>query len=163
LWQEAARQRISVGLPHVEMKHLAALRGVLERFPTVPIVLRRLIDVPTEDGPPYRAAQALLDLGEFSNLYFTFQNGNIEAARRGKSTPEAFFEVFLSRFGADHLMWATFYPSHKASDEAPYRGLVDLGQKGLSFLPQKDRDWLFGETARTVFPALRLNCHPEVR
>ena len=156
LWEEAAERHISVGLPHVEMKHLSTLRTVLDRFPTVPVILRRMVDVPTEDGPPYLAAESLLALRDYSNLYFTFHNGNIKAASKGKSTVREFFETFLGAFGADHVMWGSFYPSHKPSvDGDPYKAWVDEAQDGLEFLSDDDKDWLFGETARAVFAPLR--------
>jgi predicted TIM-barrel fold metal-dependent hydrolase len=157
LLDEARRLDLSVGLPHVGMQHLAALRRVLMAYPTLPVILRRMVDVPADEGPPYSAAQPLLRLAEFHNLYLTFHNGNIESSRRGRSTPGAFWGTFVDTFGADHLMWASFYPSHKAGPLDPYRPLVDRARAELSFLPAPQCDWLFGETARQVFPSLRQN------
>ena len=156
LWQEAARHRTCVSLPTVRrMSDLPALRRVLERFPTVRVLLRRMAGAPAEDGPPYEAAKDLFALAEFPNVYLTFSQHNIEDARKGKSNPQAFFEAFISKFGARRLMWGSFFPANRATPEAPYKGLVDRVREELSFLQQDDRDWLLGETARNLFPSLR--------
>jgi L-fuconolactonase len=154
LWAEAARLGIFVALPTArKLEDVPALRRVLERFPTVRIALRQLLGVPCEDGPPYAGAAQLLNLAEFPNVYFSFSLDNIEAARRGKSTPQALFETFLDRFGADHLMWGSFYPAHRGPPEAPYAGVINRVREELAFLPEPACDWLLGETARLLFPA----------
>lgn len=156
LWQEAAKNGVCVSLPTVRrMEDLPALRRVLERFPTVAVLLRRMVGAPTEDGPPYEAAKDIFALAEFPNVYFTFSLHNIEGARKGKSTPQAFFEAFINKFGARRLLWGSFFPANRAAPEAPYKGLLDRAREELSFLPRDDRDWLLGETARSLFPSPR--------
>ena len=154
LWELAAKKHISVSLPSLRMSELPTVRQALERFPNVPVYLRRLADAPAEDGPPYDGARELLDLASFPNLYLTFSSHNIEAAKKGKSTPKDFFETFISRFGANHLMWASFFPANTGTPEAPYKGLVDKAREDLSFLGEADLDALLGEAARGLFPSL---------
>ena len=148
LWREAARRGIFVSLPSVRnLEGVPSLRRVLATFPSVRVVLRQLL------GAPYEDASELFTLGEFPNVYFTFSLHNIEAARKGTSTPQALFDAFIGRFGADHLMWGSFYPAHRGTPEAPYKGVIDQVRDGLAFLPHTQRDWLLGETARSLFPA----------
>ena len=154
LWQEAQKLGILVSLASVRMDGLPALKQVLPSFSNVPVLLRRLADVSCEDGPPYNDAQELFDLAKFPNVYMTFSVNNINAAKKGSSTPEAFFGDLLGRFGADHFMWGSFFPANQATPEAPCKGLLDQIVDELSFLPADDRDWMMGEAARKAYPAL---------
>lgn len=156
LWQEAANRGIPVSLPSVrKTSQLPAVRRVLERFPTVPVVLRRFLSVSAEDGPPYRAASDVLALGQFPNVYFTFSIHNIQDAKKGQSTPEAFFDACMSSFGARRLMWGSYFPANRGTPDSPYKSVIDQVREELSFLGQDDRDWLLGETARSLFAPLR--------
>ena len=153
-WEEAARTRICVSLPTLRMRDLPVLRKALERFPNVNVILRRMADAPAEDGPPYDGAKPLLDMASFPSLYLTFSHHNIDEAKKGKSTPQAFFETFISKFGAKRLMWASFFHGDAASTNAPYKGLVEREREELSFLGEGDRDAVMGEAARALFPSL---------
>jgi L-fuconolactonase len=156
LWQEAARKHISVSLPVVRgMDQIPPLRRVLETFPTVPVVLRRMLEAPIDDGPPYTAAKDFLGLGDFPNVYSTFSHLNVEDAKKGKSTVEAFFETLIGRFGASRLIWSTYFPTFQAAPNAPVKGLIDYVREQLAFLPEDELDLMLGETARRIFPALR--------
>lgn len=155
LWEQAAKRGMSVALASVRrLDHLSTVRRLLERFPTVRVVLRRMVEAPTEDGPPYSAAKGFLELAEFPNVYSTFSHLNVADAKKGKSTPQAFFEAVISKFGANRLMWASFFPAYKATPQEPVKGLIDLVRTELSFLPQADLDLVLGGTARNLFPAL---------
>ncbi len=160
LWEAAARRSVSVSLPSVRRSdQLPALRRVLERFPTVPIVLLHgMAEVPVDDGPPYQHASDFFALAELPNVYFAFAHREIADKTRGKSTCRAFFEAFVGKFGASHLMWASFFPS-RATAEAPLKGLFDPVLEELSFLSHDDLDWVLGETARSLFPSLRGALH----
>ena len=173
MWGQADRLGVPISLNRVrEMDHLIPLRRVLDRFPSLKIVLRRMVLAPTDDGPPYRAAQNLFALAEFPNVYSTFSDENIKEADSGDSTYEAFFEEFIGKFGANRLMWASFFPAHRGSarmltedsssdmkdvspsdfpDEAPMKGLLDYVRAKLSFLPQGVLDAILGENSRRLY------------
>jgi len=156
LWDEAAKKNIRVSLASVrKLEHLTALRRVLERFPTVTVILRRMVQPPVEEGPPYEASKGLFALAEFPNVYSTFSHLNIEETNKGRSTHQAFFEAFIDRFGARRLMWASFFPAYRATQEAPIQGLLDYVRGELAFLSQGDLDWLLGGTARSLYPSMR--------
>ena len=149
LWQEAARLGIFVALPTArKLDAIPALRDVLERFPTVPVVLRQLMGVSDTN------TRELFDVSEFSNVYFSFSLDNIEAARHSTSTPQSLFETFIQRFGANHFMWGSFYPAHRGPAGTAYRGVIGRVRHELAFLPPADRECLLGGTARTLFPSL---------
>jgi predicted TIM-barrel fold metal-dependent hydrolase len=77
---------------------------------------------------------------------------NLYSARRGKSTPEEFFTRLIDRFGARRLMWGSNFP---ATYDRSLNDQFDLARQVLSFLPQEDQRWIFGETALTLWPMLR--------
>jgi predicted TIM-barrel fold metal-dependent hydrolase len=88
-------------------------------------------------------------------VYSTFSHLNIKETNRGNSTHQAFFEVFIERFSARRLMWASFFPAYRAAPESPVKGLLDYVRAELAFLPDEDLTWLLGETARSLYPSMR--------
>ena len=155
LWEIAAKAGIPVSIPFVQVRHFPELRRVIERFPGLPMLLRRMGGPTIEDGPPYVAAKDFFSLAEFPNVYFIFSRENIRAAAKGKSTPQAFFETCIDRFGAKRLMWGSYYGTNVATGDMQYKDLISDVRQGLSFLGQEDRDWLLGESARALLPGLR--------
>ena len=155
VWEEAANGSIAVSLPWVQMRHIPVLRRVIERFPTVPMVLRRFAGAPMEDGPPYEAAKDFFALAEHPSVYHAFSRDSIRAAAKGKSTPEAFFGKLIDTFGADHLMWGSYYGTNVATGDMQYQDLIDDSRSGLSFLKPADLELILGESARKLIPALR--------
>jgi hypothetical protein len=104
VWEEPAKAVSRVSLPWVHVRHIPVLRRVIERFPTVPMVLRRFAGVAMEDGLRYEQGKDFFSLAEYPNVYHAFSRDSIKAAATGKSTPQAFFETCIDKFGADHLM-----------------------------------------------------------
>jgi len=155
VWEEAAKGAITVSLPWIQMRHIPVLRRVLERFPTVPMVLRRFAGAPMEDGPPYEAARDFFALAEYPNVYHAFSRDSIRAAEKGKSTPQAFFGALVDRFGAHRLMWGSYYGTNVATGDMQYKDLISDSRSGLSFLKPTDLDLILGESARQLIPALR--------
>jgi predicted TIM-barrel fold metal-dependent hydrolase len=136
------------------MEHLETLRRVLERFPSLTVIVRRMVQPPVADGPPYVAAAPLFSLAEYPNVYSTFSHLNIAETNVGKSTHRAFFEAFLARFGARRLMWASFFPAYRSRPDGSIKGLLDDVRAQLAFLPLRDLDLLLGETARGLYPSM---------
>ena len=148
--------RIRVSLASVrKMEHLTALRQVLERFPTLTVILRRMVQPPLDAGPPYAAPSDLFALAEFPNVYSTFSHLNIKEANEGNSTHRAWFEAFIERFGARRLMWASFFPAYRATPGAPIKGLLDEVRAELSFLPRDELDSLLGGTAQSLYASMQ--------
>jgi L-fuconolactonase len=155
LWQQALHHQVRVSLASVrKMDHLLVLRRVLERFPALTVILRRMVQPPIEAGPPYEAAEPLFALAQYPNVYSTFSHLNIEETDKGASTYQAFFEAFIERFGTRRLMWASFFPAYRAAPEAPIKGLLDYVRTKLAFLPAADLDLLLGETAAGIYPSI---------
>jgi predicted TIM-barrel fold metal-dependent hydrolase len=155
LWDEASRSGIPVSIPFAQVRHIPKLRRVIERYPDMALLLRRMGGPPTEDGPPFAAADAFFSLAEFPRLYLIFSRDNIRAAQKGKSTPQAFFEACIRAFGAKRLMWGSYYGTNVATGDMQYRDLIEDVREALDFLGEEDRDYLLGESARLLLPGLR--------
>lgn len=153
-WQEAKRLAIPVDV-QVRFTGLAMFRRIADRFHDVPMIMDHLANPPLEDGPPYERAQALFSLAGLPNVYLKFSSNNIMEADHGRSTAHEFLERLVEHFGPRRLLWGSNFPGTRGSPQAPYRDLVDLARRAVSFLPEGDQAWLMGGTAQALFPDLR--------
>jgi L-fuconolactonase len=151
LWGRAQSLRVPVCVI-TAFEQVPRLRVALERFPDVPVALDHLGLPRLDDGPPYEAAKPLFDLARFTNLYLKFSTVSMYAARKGKSNIRDFFGRLLDRFGPRRLMWGSNFP---ATHDRSLKAQLELALDALSFVTEDDRRWLFGETALTLWPALR--------
>jgi L-fuconolactonase len=151
VWERAA----SLGIPICIMAlfhQIPRVRTVLERFPNVTVALDHLAVPRLSAGPPYDSVQPLFELIRFPNLYLKFSSVNLYSARRGKGTPKEFFTRLIDRFGVRRMMWGSNFP---ATYDRSLKDQFDLARQELSFLPQEDQRWIFGETALMLWPMLR--------
>ncbi len=156
IWEAAQRGQLPVSLPSVRrLDQLPAVRRVAERFPSVPLLLMHaIVAASTEDGPPYEQARDFFALAELPNVYVAVTHHHIAEANKGRSTSRDFLESLIKAFSARRLLWASFFPA-RAPQDAPLKGLIDPVRSALSFLTPEDRDWILGETARSLYPMLR--------
>jgi predicted TIM-barrel fold metal-dependent hydrolase len=124
---------------------------VLKRFPKLRVILDHLARPQQDDGPPYKAADSLWSLSTLPNVYLKVTERNLVGAQQGKATAQTFFGKLVSDFGANRIAWGSNYPASEKS----LPDLVNLAQETLSFLPARDREWIFSGTAETLYPALR--------
>ena len=153
MWERARALKIPVNV-QTNAAGLPMVLHLLEHFGDVPMILDHMSGPQVEDGPPYAAAQSLLDLAQFPNISLKFTNGNLNAAVKGNSTVQALFELLIAKFGANRLLWGSNYPSTTGSPDAPYKSLVDTLRRDLAFLTPADRDLLVGGTAASLYPDL---------
>jgi L-fuconolactonase len=151
LWERAVALTIPICIM-ARFHQVARLAAMLERFPEARVALDHLTLPRLREGPPYDSVESLFELARFPNLYLKFSTETLYAARRGRSTPKEFFSRLLERFGANHIMWGSNYP---ATHDRSFKEQVELAREDLAFLSQEDRRWLFGETALSLWPALR--------
>ncbi|MGH7932473.1 MAG: amidohydrolase family protein [Candidatus Binataceae bacterium] len=151
LWERAASLAIPLCVC-TRFHDLPRLRPALERFPGVPLALDHLGLPRLDDGPPYDALKPLFEMARLPNVYLKFSTVSMYAVRRGKSTARELFQRLLERFGARRMMWGSNYP---ATYDRSLKAQLELARGELSFLPEEDRRWLFGETALTLWPMPR--------
>jgi predicted TIM-barrel fold metal-dependent hydrolase len=131
-----------VGLPRVT--------GLAKRFPKVKIVLDHLGQPDVTDGPPYKNASSLFALAPFRNIYLKLTSRIFGDAKRGHATPETLFPRLVETFGSGRLAWGSNFPA----SEGTLAANLEKAKTSLAILSEKDREWIFGKTAQTLYSKL---------
>lgn len=148
-WEAAGQLGLSVCM-QMSAKAFPQLIALLQRFPTVKVILDHLARPVLEDGPPYDAAASLFALAQYPNVYLKLTPRTFIESRRGKATPETFFPKLVAEFGASRMAWGSNYPSSEGS----LPELLRLAKDSLACLPQNDQEWIFAKSAQVLYPAL---------
>ena len=149
VWEYAQAHDVSICL-QMTIAGIPALRRMLGLFPRSRVLLDHLARPDLADGPPYASAQPLFDLAEHPGVYLKLTNRTIAEAGRGASTLQAFLPKVLATFGARRIAWGSNFPSAEGS----LKSLLAEAQAGLAMLAEEDRAWIFGDTARSLYPEL---------
>src|SRR5438046_2455080 len=144
-WALAEEKNLPVCL-QMTAKGIPQVIAVLKRFPKLRVIFDHLARPQQDDGPPYKGADNLWSLAAYPNVYLKVTERNLVGAHQGKATPESFFGKLVSDFGANRIAWGSNYPASEKS----LPDLVKLAQETLSFLPARDREWIFSGTAQTL-------------
>src|SRR5579871_3678991 len=135
-------QTAPIGLPQVAM--------LARKFPTVNIILDHLARPDVLDGPPYRNAAGLFALAELPNIYLKLTPRIFGDVTKEKASAETFFPRLVGAFGAERIAWGSNFPSSPGT----LRDILAAAQGSLSCLGEDERAWIFGRTARTLYPRL---------
>jgi L-fuconolactonase len=154
VWERADQIGVPIDV-QVSMGGLDMLREMLERFPSVRVLLGHLAGPSLADGPPYQASADLLALNQYPNLFLKFTTNTVREAAKHRSGPRPFFELLLQRFGADRLVWGSNFPATRGAS-APYREIVNEVRAALAPFSDVERDWMFRGTALMLYPSLAL-------
>ncbi|GGC94291.1 amidohydrolase family protein [Undibacterium terreum] len=149
VWGYAQSNNISICL-QMTAAGIPALQNLLKHFPNSRVLLDHLARPDLAGGPPYESAAPLFSLAAHPGVYLKLTNRTINEASRGASTPEAFFPRVVQAFGARRIAWGSNFPSAEGS----LVSLLAEAKQGLSMLSDADRAWIFGDTARSIYPAL---------
>jgi L-fuconolactonase len=147
-WAYAEAHGIPVCL-QMTMQGLPALRGLLERFPQVRVLLDHCARPDLSDGAPYQNARALFDVAAYPGVHLKLTNRTLETAATGASTPEAFLAKLVSVYGAGRIAWGSNFPAA----EGTLPDLLATAREALSVLPESDRELILGGTAEKFYPA----------
>jgi L-fuconolactonase len=153
LWERIGALGIPVCIASL-IDDVARVRVPLERFPGVKVAIDHIWGLKVGDPPAFERLKPVLDLAPFPNLYVKIAVNNSFALRDSKASPEQFYGLLVERFGVKRIMWGSNYPAHSQL----HGTLVErkaLAIKDLSFLSEEERGWILGETALTLWPALR--------
>lgn len=148
-WECASELNIPMCM-QMTVKALPQLVCMLERFPSVRVILDHLAKPTLSDGPPYDAASEVFRLADHKNLYLKLTPRTVAEARNGKATHATFFPLLVSKFGASRIAWGSNYPA----SEGTLPELLKVSQGALSVLPLEDRESIFARTALALYPAL---------
>ncbi|WP_050469790.1 amidohydrolase family protein [Herbaspirillum chlorophenolicum] len=149
VWEYVQANNVSICL-QMTAAGIPALQRMLDLFPKVRVLLDHLARPDLAGGPPYASAQPLFDLAAHPGVYLKLTNRTIAEAGRGLSTPQAFFPKVLDAFGASRIAWGSNFPSAEGS----LQSLLGQARAGLSMLSEADLKWIFGDTARAIYPEL---------
>jgi len=128
------------------------LRGIMDRFPNVRIILDHCARPYLVDGPPYETDQALFDLARYPNVFLKITPLNFAPPEWGKATPESFFRKLVDSFGAERIAWGSNFPATNGS----LMEILWKARAALVSLDPDDRAWIFGKTAQTLYPILNI-------
>jgi predicted TIM-barrel fold metal-dependent hydrolase len=149
IWERCAE----LGMTIVVQTTPAGLGMVAElaaRFPEVRIALDHCGRPVLEDGPPYAACAGLFDLAKFDNIYLKITPKTFELAQAAPGGAEPFFAQLVKVFGADHLAFGSNFPA----SAGPLKKLVEQGNACFASLSEEERAWIWGRTAKILYPAL---------
>ena len=152
LWARAEELRIPICIG-AKVEELPDVRVPLARFTSVPVALEHVWGIALGD-PPYDRLRPLWDMAQFPNVMLKTAPNNSHAARKGQATPRDFFGRLVATFGARRIMWGSNYPAHWHRYGSMAERLAIM-QDDFSFLGAEDRNWIFGEAALSMWPALR--------
>ncbi len=149
-WKYASEAGIPVCM-QMTPQGFPQLRGLIERFPNVRMILDHLARPKLVDGPPYAADREFLELAKYPTVFLKLTPLNVTPDSWGKATPETWFRTLIDRFGADRMAWGSNFP---ATDDT-LSGILGKAQAALAFASSQERDWIFGGTAQRLYPSLK--------
>ncbi len=148
-WELCAELKLSmciqtgpIGLPQVTR--------LAQRFPDVAIILDHLGRPEVADGAPYAKAHSLFELAPLKNIYLKLTPRIFNDVQKGSASAATFFPQVVAAFGAERLAWGSNHPTSPGT-------LADIladAQAGLASLTEEERAWVFGKTARQLYPGL---------
>jgi L-fuconolactonase len=148
-WEYAGKAGIPVCM-QMTPQGFPRLRGLLERFGNVRIILDHLARPRLVDGPPYAADKDFLDLARYDNVFLKLTPLNVSPETWGKATPETFFRTLIDKFGASRMAWGSNFP---ATDDT-LAGILGKARAALAGATAEERAWIFGKTAQRLYPSL---------
>jgi predicted TIM-barrel fold metal-dependent hydrolase len=149
-WEYAGKAGIPVCM-QMTPQGFPQLRGLIERFPNVRMILDHLARPKLVDGPPYAADREFLELAKYPTVFLKLTPLNVSPADRGKATPQTWFRTLIDRFGAARIAWGSNFPATNDS----LAGILGKAQAALAFASREERDLIFGGTAQRLYPSLK--------
>jgi predicted TIM-barrel fold metal-dependent hydrolase len=137
-WEAAAELGIPVAI-QLKADALPRLPALLERFPTVPVILDHAAQTPPGD------AGALWALARYPTVNLKLTTTNFRDL--GVAT-QGFVRACVDRFGANRIAWGSNYPAQPG----PLAELVALALRELAFLTLAERSAILGGTALRLYP-----------
>jgi predicted TIM-barrel fold metal-dependent hydrolase len=131
-----------VGLPQVT--------ALAKRFPKVKIILDHLGRPDVLDGAPYARAQSMFDLAPLENICMKLTPRIFGDVKKEKASAETFFPRVVQEFGASRLAWGSNFPTSPGT----LSEILATAQAELACLSDEDRAWIFGKTAKQLYPGL---------
>ena len=152
LWECIEQLRIPLAI-NDRLAELPKIRKPMERYPGVKVALEHAWGHKVGAPPDFAHLQPLFSLADNPNVYIKTAINNIAAAREEGGTPQQLYTRLVEVFGARRIMWSSNYPAHPKFGSVKSR--LDIAKKELAFLGESDRNWIFGDTALSVYTTLK--------
>jgi predicted TIM-barrel fold metal-dependent hydrolase len=149
-WEHAAAKNIPVCM-QMKQEGIPLLRQIMDRFPKVTMILDHLSRAPFEEGPPYAKADEFFALAKYKQVYLKITPINVSPKSWQKGDPQTFFGKVINTFGAERVAWGSNFPNSPGT----LKEILSAAQKAFSFARADDQDWIFGETAKALYPILK--------
>jgi predicted TIM-barrel fold metal-dependent hydrolase len=149
IWERCAELGMTIVI-QTTPAGLGMVAALAERFPKVRIALDHCGRPMLEDGPPYAACAQLFGLAKYKNIYLKVTPKTFELAQAAPGGPDAFFPHLVKVFGADHLAFGSNFPA----SAGPLKKLIDQGHACFASLGEEERAWIWGRTAKILYPML---------
>ncbi|MGW4906277.1 amidohydrolase family protein [Streptomyces sp. NPDC004270] len=148
-WRAAAESHVAVCLQMRLGTATSHLVDVLERFPTVRVLLDH-VGYPDIASSPARAGKEVAELARHPGLHLKLTHRNLEPLHAVGEEAVEFLVPVVESFGAGRIAWGSNCPAA----EQTLTELVDLAHAVLEPLPVAAREEIFAGTARRLYPAL---------
>ena len=129
---------------------------LVEGLPDLPITIEHLAGVAYDAQPPYTTFKKAMGLASYPNTYIKVGGLGEISARPPVLKPRFAFdytppliEMAYEAFGPRRMMWGSDYPP--VSGREGYRNALQGVMEYPAFRSQKDREWVMGKTALSVF------------
>ncbi len=149
IWERCARIGMTM-VVQTTPDGLSMVVELAERFPTVRIALDHCARPVLDGGAPYSGCAALFDLAKYDNIYLKITPRTFDLAQAAPGGADAFFPHLVEVFGADHLAFGSNYPA----SAGPLKKLIDQGHACFAALSEEARAWVWGQTAKVLYPSL---------
>lgn len=149
VWENAAAKNIPVCVQMMP-EGIPLLRQIMDKFPTVTIILDHLARAPFTEGPPYAEAAAFFELAKYKQVFLKITPLNVSPQTWGKGAPDTFFRKVIDTYGASRMAWGSNFPNSLGT----MKEILGAARKAFSFAGAVDQDWIFGKTALTLYPSL---------
>lgn len=148
-WEYAGEAGIPVCM-QMTPQGFPQLRGLMDRFPKVRIILDHLARPNLVDGPPFAADRPFFDLARYGQVFLKVTPVNVSPKDWGKASAETFFGAVVKTFGASRIAWGSNFPA----TAGPLSSILKAAQNAFAFASAEDREWIFGNTAQALYPRL---------
>jgi predicted TIM-barrel fold metal-dependent hydrolase len=149
-WELIDDKRLSVSL-QTSFVGLPAAAFLAKKFPNAKVLLDHMGRPPTQEGVPYAASSALMELAQYPNIYLKLTTYSLEQMHGGKASPETFLQHVIKAFSAKRIAWGSNFPASPGH----LRDHVATVRKHITVLSEDDQSWILGRTAQEIYPALK--------
>jgi predicted TIM-barrel fold metal-dependent hydrolase len=129
------------------MAGLGTLRGLLERFPGVRVVLDHCARPDLSDGTPYETAHQLFEIAKFPGVHLKLTHRALAAAADGASRPADFVERVVTTYGADRIVWGSNFPAVDGTLSAQLTAV----SSAVATLTEQQRGLILGGAAESLY------------